>query len=304
MKNKKKILTCITVVLALFTIILGWSSTAIMPTVIAGIVGCFSYYLYKIKGKPTVMILLLFFAMALLYYTITLTNEQRISNLSMELQESEETETVEKVEESLEAKEDKETETGEIIENDEDSEKDIDSKEDKSNTEPIVITKEVIKYLEVEKPVKSTTTSTTTSTSKTQEQGSLTIETSPNTNNEKQNSTPTVTPNNGNTNLYYNPYGDPMGGYSGNNYYPNNNNYYGSNTVRISGEEEVIAGEEYTYTISGVTSISKSKLKVPANVSIENISGNKVTLYFEEGWSGTYSLGYGSATIKVEVYAE
>jgi len=36
-------------------------------------------------------------------------------------------------------------------------------------------------------------------------------------------------------------------------------------------------------------------------VSNEKISGNKVTLYFDEGWTGTYSIGYGSSSIKVEV---
>jgi len=82
-----------------------------------------------------------------------------------------------------------------------------------------------------------------------------------------------------------------------------NNSYgYGYNSsISISGKKEVVAGREYTYTISGAVSITKSKLKLPSNVSIEKISGNKVTLYFDEGWTGTYSIGYGSSSIKVEV---
>jgi len=85
--------------------------------------------------------------------------------------------------------------------------------------------------------------------------------------------------------------GDPTGGY----------NY--QNAVSISGKTNVTAGNSYTYTISGVSSISKSKLDLPANVSVESINGNRVTLYFEDEWTGSYSIGYGSAVINVKVTA-
>lgn len=88
-------------------------------------------------------------------------------------------------------------------------------------------------------------------------------------------------------------YGDPTGGYNG---------YYSTSSIRISGPEKVYAGEEETYTISGVSSISKNKLDLPANVSVEKISGNKVTLSFEEEWTGSYSICYGNASIDVKVY--
>lgn len=85
-------------------------------------------------------------------------------------------------------------------------------------------------------------------------------------------------------------YGDPTGGY----------NNYNSNNVRISGKNEVLVGETYTYTIVGINSFSKSKLKLPEGVSYEGSSGNKVKLYFEQ--VGAYSIGYGNASIKVEAY--
>lgn len=103
---------------------------------------------------------------------------------------------------------------------------------------------------------------------------------------------PTMYNNYGNGYSYgYGYTGDPTGGY----------NY--QQTMSISGKTNVTSGNSYTYTISGVSSISKSKLDLPANVSVESISGNRVTLYFEDGWTGSYSIGYGSAVINVKVTA-
>ena len=120
--------------------------------------------------------------------------------------------------------------------------------------------------------------------------------------------TPTPTPNYNYNSQYY---GDPTGnsnyGYGYNNGYYGDptGNYYGNNSsVNIKGKTTVTAGNSYTYTISGVSSISKSKLDVPSNVNIERVSGNKVTLYFEEDWTGSYSIGYGSAAIKIKVTAD
>ena len=120
--------------------------------------------------------------------------------------------------------------------------------------------------------------------------------------------TPTPTPNYNYNSQYY---GDPTGnsnyGYGYNNGYYGDptGNYYGNNSsVSIKGKTTVTAGNSYTYTISGVSSISKSKLDVPSNVSIERVSGNKVTLYFEEDWTGSYSIGYGSEAIKIKVTAD
>ena len=109
-------------------------------------------------------------------------------------------------------------------------------------------------------------------------------------------------------------YGDPTGGSCGSNYgYGHttdptaagyaNNNYY-SSSIKIQGETDVQSGESYTYTIKGVTSIIKSRLEVPDNVTIGDIKGNKVELYFEEGWSGPYEIGYQSATLDIYVWPE
>lgn len=99
---------------------------------------------------------------------------------------------------------------------------------------------------------------------------------------------PTVPNSYGYGNVYN--YGDPT---------INNSYYYGQ--ISISGNKTVTMGESVMYTISGVSSISKSNLKLPKNVYVDKISGNKVYLVFEQvGW---YSIGYGNATINVKVEA-
>ena len=150
-----------------------------------------------------------------------------------------------------------------------------------------VVEKEVPveKVVEVEKivevPAKPVQTPTTTPTSPV---------TTPQYGNSGYTGDPTV-PNYGYGNGYYNGYGDPTGGY-------NNNN----SAVVITGDKTVIMGESVKYTISGVSSISKSKLDLPDNVYIEKISGNKVYLVFEH--AGWYEIGYGNAVISVSVEAE
>lgn len=88
-------------------------------------------------------------------------------------------------------------------------------------------------------------------------------------------------------------YGTPTGGY--NNYNPT------STSIKIKGATEVVAGDTETYTISGVNSISKSKLDISGNVDYK-ISGNKITLYFDEDFTSGYCLiKYGSEKLKVDI---
>lgn len=183
----------------------------------------------------------------------------------------------------------------------------------------VPVEKEVIKY--VEKPSKETNAQTTKPTTST-------------TSTTTQTNSPVTTPTN---NYNYNPayYGDPTSssyghgsnygygyttdptlnnygygyGYSSGYGYTGdptasgyNNNYY-SSSIKITGDTTVVAGDTATYTITGVSSITRSKLDLPDNVSIESINGNRVKLYFEEGWTGTYSIGYESAELKIKVKA-
>lgn len=86
--------------------------------------------------------------------------------------------------------------------------------------------------------------------------------------------------------------GDPTGGY-----------YGSSSSIKISGPKTVTQGKSYTYTITGVSSVSESKLKLPANVTAKKVGNNKFKLYFEEDYTGNYHIGYGSASISVKVCA-
>ena len=49
--------------------------------------------------------------------------------------------------------------------------------------------------------------------------------------------------------------------------------------------------------------MSESRLNLPANVSAEKVGTNKFKLYFESGYTGSYSIGYGSASINIKVKA-
>lgn len=114
----------------------------------------------------------------------------------------------------------------------------------------------------------------------------------------------------------YNYTGDPTGGTYGYNYTGDptssgygytgdpTGSYYGSSTsVKISGPKTVTQGKSYTYTITGVSSVSESRLELPANVTAEKVGSNKFKLYFEEGYTGSYHIGYGSASISIKVGA-
>lgn len=91
-------------------------------------------------------------------------------------------------------------------------------------------------------------------------------------------------------------YGDPT---MNNNYYYDNNY---TSSVTISGDKKVSLGETVCYTISGVNSISESKLKLPYGVSLEKIRGNKVYLTFDE--VGTFYIKYGSTNINIKVQSD
>ena len=127
----------------------------------------------------------------------------------------------------------------------------------------------------------------------------------PETNTNEQVSSPTIsTP----MNPQYGYTGDPTmmnyGYNNGINYGgdPTINNNYLYQSIEISGDKYVIMGESIPYTITGVSSISESRLNLPNGVSVDKIRGNKVYLTFDEvGW---YSIGYGNATINVAVEAE
>ncbi len=96
--------------------------------------------------------------------------------------------------------------------------------------------------------------------------------------------------------------GDPTGGY-GYTGDPTGNNYNSYGSVRISGPTSVTQGNSYVYTISGTNSISLSRLNLPANVTAEKTGTNKIRLYFRDGYTGSYSIGYGSSVINVKVNA-
>lgn len=106
-------------------------------------------------------------------------------------------------------------------------------------------------------------------------------------------------------NCGYNYTGDPTGNNYGYGYTGDpTGSYYGSSTsVKISGPKTVTQGKYYTYTITGVSSVSESRLELPANVTAEKVGSNKFKLYFEEGYTGSYHIGYGSASISVKVCA-
>ena len=91
-------------------------------------------------------------------------------------------------------------------------------------------------------------------------------------------------------------YGDPT---MNNNYYYDNNY---TSSVTISGDKKVSLGETVCYTISGVNSISESKLKLPYGVSLEKIRGNKVYLTFDE--VGSFYIKYGSTNINIKVQSD
>lgn len=114
----------------------------------------------------------------------------------------------------------------------------------------------------------------------------------------------------------YNYTGDPTGGTYGYNYTgdptssgygyigdPTGSYYGNSNSIKISGPKTVTQGKSYTYTITGVSSVSESRLELPANVTAEKVGSNKFKIYFEEGYTGSYHIGYGSASISVKVGA-
>lgn len=110
--------------------------------------------------------------------------------------------------------------------------------------------------------------------------------------------TPTPIPNYNNMN-----YGGPttVYGYGYQNGYGYNGNY-NTTSIKIKGPTEVYAGETETYTISGINSFSKSKLKLPENVSYADHYGNKVELYFDEDiTSGYCMIEYGTAKLKVDI---
>lgn len=111
-------------------------------------------------------------------------------------------------------------------------------------------------------------------------------------------------PTGGNYNGGYGYTGDPTGGRYGYGYTGDpTGGYNNSSSLKISGPTTVTQGNSYTYTITGASSVSESRLNLPANVSAEKVGTNKFKLYFESGYTGSYSIGYGSASINIKVKA-
>jgi len=339
----KKLLTCLSVVLFVLSIISAWYcsiGTGITITIIAGVLGWFAVYLYKINAKKRIivrvfiisLILLVFFGLTALknhnsqqkFYSTQ--NEENIE--SKEDESKENIENTDEMESDMIGAETVTTENDSITKKETTTTKNnAETKQKTATTKNNATTKQESAITQnnattkQESAITKNNTATKQETAITQNNATTKQESAITKNNTatKQESATTknndtskvenVEPQNSNNKSYdyygdptgvytnnynYNPYGDPAGGYYNNNY---------SSSVKISGEKEVTAGESYTYTISGVNNISESKLKIPSNVNVKNIRGNKITLYFEEGWSGTYSIGYSSATIKVEVHS-
>lgn len=105
-------------------------------------------------------------------------------------------------------------------------------------------------------------------------------------------------------NYGYNYTGDPTGGNYGYGYTGDpTGSYNNSYSVKISGPKTVTQGKSYTYTVTGVSSVSESKLNLPANVTAEKVGTNKFKLYFEEGYTGSYHIEYGSSKLSITVVA-
>lgn len=249
----------------------------IIATFALGALIILARWLIKNNAKAWIAVLLFLLALFILSFSCSIVTSRYLSNRNLDVEYKTSDYTCQEVidnelEEGLEEISEADT-TEEVVK---DNEKDTTTKIEYVDR---VVVKEVPKIVEKE-VIKEVPTQTK---------------------NEKETSTPSSTPTpiptpvpspQHNYNGYY---GDPTGGSYGNNWY---------NSVSISGSKTVTAGDTKTYTISGVSSISKSKLDLPANVSIEKVSGNKVTLYFDEDWTGTYEIGYGSATLKISVRAE
>ena len=236
---------------------------------------------YLIKNNPRWWIAILMFILSLLFLFWASSNLGYKTAVS-ELGINEAVDVIEEPEIEEELTQDIETEETDEIEPEE--EQNVIIKE--VPVEKVVVkevVKEVpkVKYIEVEKKPEPTTQPTPTPT-------------------------PTATPIANTSNIGY---GGPTTvygyGYGAGYGYPSgyeNPGYNYNTSIKIKGPTEVYAGDSEEYTISGINSFSKSKLKLPENVSYEDHSGNKVTLYFDDDFTGGYCMiQYGTAKLKVDI---
>ena len=102
-------------------------------------------------------------------------------------------------------------------------------------------------------------------------------------------------------------YGDPtsQSGYSGDYGDPtdnrDNNNNNNRDNVRITGSTNVTAGRTYTYTISGISNFSLSKLEYPDFVTAKKKSNNSFTLTFDDDYTGNVYLDYNDLELDFKI---